>query len=590
MKYFNKDKFLFSRKRTFLNESMFETESIPKLTLKVLVPSLFVSLLFGIYIFVDQVLMQHIIPKNGINYLEEGLLKAGLSQDKIFSILNSLSNTSKLSYQDLIYKANKDMIVYQTSVIGTVNLIFISIGLFINSGASVLFSRALAQKNKQKSKTIWISSFYSCLFLSLILMALIMSIQKQIVDACIMKNSYTELSDDSILYYKVRHQLILDASNKYMYFVTGSLPIIMILNLFIFFLRAEGRSYFITFAALIANLFNIVCELILFLVLKTDIIGGGISLILGYLLNIVLVISFVIYYEFFYKEQYPFSFALKDLKKFTINWNIFTTSLILSLGTFLRDASIAVANIVYLIVFNSTFIKLSNLPGEVGSITQQAALDVQAVSATPIYNLIFFAIYGIIDGLRPILAYNYQKQNYKRVKIVYYYGIGTAIGFSVLVNIIFWIVFAFGGNQVYSFFNANTTSEINILRLLFFTLLFQFPFLSLSISGLSLFQSTGKMILNIITSLTQGLILFFPILYSMSSIAILTQNYKVMLFTGFTNIAISSIAIEIISSIYLHLFMGKKEKYKDPTEHFDIVIAKIEKMFNKRKQSSLDNQ
>ncbi|CRH70013.1 Uncharacterised protein [Chlamydia trachomatis] len=141
-----------NKKRKFLNESMYETESIPKLTLKVLVPSLFVSLLFGIYIFVDQILMQHIIPVNGINYLENALLSAGLTKDQILSVLSP--NDSQANYDNLIYQANRNMIVYQTSVIGTVNLIFISIGLFINSGASVLFSRALAQQDKQKCKSI----------------------------------------------------------------------------------------------------------------------------------------------------------------------------------------------------------------------------------------------------------------------------------------------------------------------------------------------------------------------------------------------------------------------------------------------------
>ncbi|CRH72822.1 Uncharacterised protein [Chlamydia trachomatis] len=91
------------------------------------------------------------------------------------------------------------------------------------------------------------------------------------------------------------------------------------------------------------------------------------------------------------------------------------------------------------------------------------------------------------------------------------------------------------------------------------------------------------MFLNIVASLAQGLIFFFPILYSMSNIAILVSDYKVMLFTAFTNIAISSIAIEITSSIYLHLYMGKKEKYKDPTVHLDVIIQKLEKFFTKNK-------
>ncbi|CRH70011.1 MATE efflux family protein [Chlamydia trachomatis] len=145
-----------------------------------------------------------------------------------------------------------------------------------------------------------------------------MSIQTYIVEACIAKSTVST-SEVVNSYNQVRHQLILNAANKYMYFITGSIPIIMILNLLIFFLRAEGRSYFITFAALIANLFNIIFELIFFLVFKMDIIGGGISILIGYFVNILLVASFILFYEFVNKGDYPFSFAFKQLKEFKIN-------------------------------------------------------------------------------------------------------------------------------------------------------------------------------------------------------------------------------------------------------------------------------
>lgn len=548
--------------KKFENEKIYD-ENIWLLSVKVVFPSLCISLLFGIYIFIDQILMQHLIPNNGINYINNILTQTNWSTDKITSTLESL-NTN-------ISTVNTDTIFYQTTTIGTINIIFISIGYFINSGASVIFSRALARTDKNDAKNIWVSSFYSCILLSVFITLIMVFLQKPIISSIITSPSvsakdYINQSNysDILEFYTLRFNLILNESNNYTYFISVSIPFIMILNLLIFFLRAEGRNYYITIVAIFANLANIVFDLILFLVFKTNIIGGGIATFLGYVINLSLIIGYIVYYEFITKTS-TLAFGFRDLRKIRINIKIFLTSFILSIGTFIRDVSIAVANIVYLVVFINTFWRL-NLSSMLN--------DINVVSGTPIYNLFFFAIYGIVDGLRPMMSYSYQKEQYQRVKSIYKMGLLFSLIFSLLVNLIFWIVILADSN-ILVFFNATTDSQKEVLKELFMTLMFQFPFLAISISGLSIFQSSGKMLLNLLASLMQGTIIFFPVLFIMSEIAVATDSYHVMLFTGFTNIVISSITIEIIASIYLKFYMGTKEKYKDPVTHIDLIIKKV---------------
>lgn len=560
--------------------NIFEKENIFKLCIKVVLPSLIISLLFGIYVFADQVLMQQIIPNNGKNFLYQNFLSHKFTNEdftKIFTKIYPLfganneylnkdlyTENGKIILENALYQANKDAIFLSVSTIGTINLILISMGFFINTGASIIYSRLLAQKNWLEIKKLFSNSFYNSLIVSLILFVILLSSQNAIFNIIVpnAKNLANEYNDALIMkYFEVRNEAILNFSNNYTYFISSSIPIAMILNLFIFFTRAEGKNGFVTLISLFCNLLNICLDLIFFLSFKMNIMGGGLATFIGYIINI----SSVSFYIHYLERKSMINFSFKDLKKYNFKLNYLISSFVLSLGTFLRDLSLAVANIIYIPIFTKTLSTLVNN----GIMTSLEVNDIFAVSITPIYNLFFFAMYGIIDGMRPIIAYNYQKQQYNRVKIIYYYGMILGIIFSIVVNMIFYFIL---NENVLNFFNATTNSRKEIFKTLFFCTMFQLPFVAISISGLSLFQSSGKMFMTIFLSLFQGLICFIPILFTMSNIAITIENKYVMIYTGFSNILISSLLIDVFSEIYLHLFMGKKERSNDPLNQVDKII------------------
>lgn len=572
--------------------SIYKTEKMWKLNLKVVLPSLLLTLLFGIYIFIDQVLMQKLIPENGINFFYNDFLSKQFSEEDLKSVfkiiypwkneIGDVINSSlydekgQLILSSALYQSNVDTIYLSITTIGTINLIFISLGFFINTGASVLYSRALAKNVISENKKIWISSFYSCLFLSFILMTLMLIIQRPIINLAIASpydaaSGYVQNQNyDLVLkYFIARNNAALDYSNNYTFFISASIPFLMVLNLLIFFIRAEGKNAFITIAGLFANILNIMFDVILFKVAKFNVIGGGIATFLGYIINISFIIGYVIYLN--KKSKLIFSFI--DLKTIKIYPNYFLSSFILSLGTFLRDLAIAIANIIYIPIFSSTLATLI----ENGAMSEERLNDIFAVSATPIYNLFFFSMYGIIDGMRPIIAYNYEQQNYKKVKQTYYIGMIVGVAFAIIVNI---ILFSSLNIEVLRFFNAQTKSRQEILTLLFYSMMFQLPFIAISISGLSLFQANGKMIMTTFLSLFQGLICFVPIVLIMSTISKTFNDENTMIFAGFTNILISSLLIELISEIYLHKYMGKKEKSNDPLNQINKVISWIDSRFN----------
>lgn len=563
------------------DSSIFQKENLWKLSLRVVLPSIIVTLLFGIYIFVDQVLMQQLIPNNGVNFFDNGYLSTNYTDEQLTNILsiiyksdikenaNLYDSSGQLILEAAKQRANTDTIYASVTTIGTANLLFLSVGFFINTGGSIIYSRALANQNHDKMKQVWITSFYACIISSIVILAIMLGVQKQVIGISIASpesaaSGFTGAEKDLALsYFRIRNQAILDFSNNYTFFITLSIPFVMILNLLVFFVRAEGKNLFITIAGLIANVMNILFDLAFFLGAKLNIVGGGISTFLGYLINLGLMIGYVIYLA----RKQLINFSFYDLRQFSLNASCFISSFLLSLGNFLRDLSLAIANIVYLPIFYGTLAKL----GEMGAIPESLTPDINAVSATPIYNLFFFSMQGVIDGMRPIIAYNYEQKNYQRVKSAYYTGMLVALGYAVVVNIVFFSAVS-PSSALMEFFNANTDSRKQVLMLLFYTMMFQFPFLALSLSGISLFQSNGKMLMTLFLSLFQGLICFIPVVLSMSAISVATQNANVMLFAGFTNIAISSVLIAGISAIYMYLYMGKKEKSYDPVAQIDKVI------------------
>lgn len=585
--------------------NLFSKEKIWKLNLKVVFPSLLISLLFGIFIFADQIIMQQLIPSDGINY--SNLIYSNFSTEDVQNIKIIIYQQKDVS----VFQLNRDLIISAVSTVGVSNLILLAMGLFINTGSSVLYSRQLSKNNDIKIISIFRNSFYGTIISSLLIMVIILGLQDIIIrstlpdavnsaadatnkffssgesqNAALMYPEQASklldrqyVSDLLTNYYKYRNDAIADLSNRYLTFISVSIFFVSVLNLYIFFLRAEGKNFWITVFNVVANILNIVFDIILIYVLKTGMMGSGIATLLGYVLNLIATLVYVTILE---KRSETF-LGFKNLKKFEFKIKIIFVSFVLGLGTFLRDLSLAIANILYLPVWYRTV----TATGWASIVT-----DVGGVSATPIYNLVFFAIFGIIDGMRPIIAYNYANKNYERVKKSFYSGIITSLIYAVIVNIIVYIptYISVPGNQFLEFLGAtNSDGSINeqrqkILEILIPSMMLQLPFLALTVSGLGIYQSTGKMWMNIFLSIMQGAITFFPILYGISAAAIAINSWELMFYTGFINIAISSLIIFAISLVYIYIYMGKKEKYNDPNLALDNTLNKI---FNFRKNKKV---
>lgn len=144
--------------------NIYEKNNLWKLSAKIIIPSLLLSLLLGIYIFVDQLLLINLVPKDGHNYLFDYFRKNNELAlfEKISNWLNDSKNIE--GFLPPVSVDNKDFIVYCINQLGVFSLIVLSFGYLISAGISVLFGKNIAQKNEDKLKTILSSGFYSSLF------------------------------------------------------------------------------------------------------------------------------------------------------------------------------------------------------------------------------------------------------------------------------------------------------------------------------------------------------------------------------------------------------------------------------------------
>ncbi len=134
-----------------------------------------------------------------------------------------------------------------------------------------------------------------------------------------------------------------------------------------------------------------------------------------------------------------------------------------------------------------------------------------AVGAYGILNrtTMFFVmiVFGVTQGMQPILGFNFGAGNYERVNKTLF--IGIRIG--VIITFVGWFVTVFFPDHVSSLFTTDD-SLINIAREGFRIYFLFFPVVGCQIIIQNYFQSIGRPTVSIFLSLTRQLIFLIPLL------------------------------------------------------------------------------
>lgn len=281
------------------------------------------------------------------------------------------------------------------------------------------------------------------------------------------------------------------------------------------FIRSEGNPTIAMLTMSVGAAVNIVLDAVFIIKLDMGIRGGALATVIAELVPAIWVLSY------FLSDK-----SLLKIKKHNLKLRFDKVKNIIALG--LAQFSIQIASSLVAVVANNTLLKYG---GDFG------------ISAFRIINniamIFFMPIFGINQGMQPIIGYNYGAQKFDRVKETLYLAIGAATGLAVLG----FIVTRTFPHQLAMLFNKDDKALIDMTAngmKLFFTAL---PIIGFQIVASNYFQAIGKPRQSIVLGLLRQVIILIP------AIIILPR------FFGLNGIWLASPASDVISSLLTSFFI-----------------------------------
>lgn len=500
-------------------EILFSKTPIKKAIWIVTIPALLTAFMVGLYGFVDQVMIQHFVPRtthlfgeNGIIYdfLESGTTKINSIKYKELVILYNKS-AAELPNKVMLQELTSNSIVAVSTVASQPLLIFSNSIVFLTPvGTSIYYTKCISKKMEFTGKNIWATSFWISVSLSLLstIFMFIFSfsgLQKQLVgrtvlDTEVLEKIKTQFDEktyrEALLlqdYYDAGSKISLKFARQYILIFGAGTVLQGLVSLLSFFIRAEGHNTYIMFWGITANLINIGMDYILISIAKLGVLGGAIATVIGWTINVGAFVIYIIYMDRRKKTWMTF----RNLFKFNFDKNILLPSFSLGVSGFLRSFGVAVSFAVLSLLYTKT--SFSN-----------PQFQVYWSKSSPILTLFLISIFGISDGARSLFSYNYTQKDFQRCKEVYYWTFGVAIIYGALV----WIGVSATSYHFWTFaLNASEESRaevakfISILMVRIFTVAF-------TICSLMVFQAANDSARSVLASVTEnyiGLATIIPI-------------------------------------------------------------------------------
>lgn len=380
--------------------------------------------------------------------------------------------------------------------------------MFIAAGGAAISSIYLGQKDYRRatnvlSNVVKLSFIHSIVFGGLSLLFL-----------------------DEILYFFGATDSTIEYAREFMRIILYGTPISYIFIVLNNLMRATGYPKKAMILALLSVLVNIILAPIFIFVLNWGIGGAALATICGQAISLV-------WHIIHFREKSSFVHFDKNHNKFS--WSIIKNVYSIGLSPFLMN----VCACIVVIFINKALLETGGNDGEL------------AVGAYGIVNrvgmLFVMIVFGITQGMQPILGYNYGANNWERVKRTL--NIGFIVG--LLVTTLGFIVGELIPQQIASLF-ANDDTLIDIS-----TTGFRISFMFFAVIGgqiviQNFFQSIGKPMISIFLSLTRQLLFLIP------TLLIFPRIWGVE--GVWTSLAVSDILAFIVATITLVIIMRRKNK------------------------------
>lgn len=399
-----------------------------------------------------------------------------------------------------IGQTHNALLVAAVSLATPVYLIFMSLGTLFGIGGTSVISRALGEGNKEKARKSCVFCFWGCVFVGILLAALILIFIDPILNLI-------GASADTYEYAK-----------SYLSIIVFAGPFVLISNCYGNVVRTEGESGKAMLGLLLGNLVNVILDPIFILALGLDIKGAAIATVIG---NIV---GAGFYISYFLKGKSMLSIRLKD---FTVKQGIATSVLAIGVPAALGDVLMSVSQI----IINS---QMSHY-GDMSVAGMGVAMKVITITG--------MICMGLGQGVQPILGYCVGAKTWKRFKEVFKFTIIFAL---ILGTVLAAICYVFT-NQIVSAFLTDQTAfayAVQFARILLSTS-FLFGVFYVLVNAL---QAMGAATPALLISMSRQGIIFIPVLFILQAVI------------GMTGLVWAQPVADVLSILIAAILFGKTMK------------------------------
>ncbi len=187
----------------------------------------------------------------------------------------------------------------------------------------------------------------------------------------------------------------------------------------------------------------------------------------------------------------------------------------------------------------------------------------------PVFALFFPVMFGFAQGGRPIASFNFGAKRMDRVKQVFLYS----FIYSTLTAIIIYFLVGWGvGEPLMKALGIEQNiinKSVKVLRIMMISM----PMFGFAISAMVLLSSTDRIWLSIIVSSLRGLIFFFPAVYIFKDLAISDPSNEFLFWWFYPALAAASVLTAGVISFFVIRHLDKKVVTLD--EKLTVIYKKI---------------
>ncbi len=365
--------------------------------------------------------------------------------------------------------------VAATNVAFPLCLIAAALALLIGDGCSANISLALGRGDTEKANGYFSQGLMLLLGASLVLVGI------------------TALFLEPLMLFFGASVRVLDLSKSYTGILLIGLPFSMANMALAAIIRADGNPKYMMMTMIVGSAINLILDPILIFGLDMGVIGAALATILGQVVAGVLALRHIPDMEHIHWKREQSKLQLPVVQQI----------LALGISSFCVQMATAATQI--------TMNYMMKTYGALSVYGSEITLSAFGI-LTKLYQISHAMFVGVSAGTQPINGYNFGAKQYKRVKETYL----LATGISLLVSLVWYLVFRFGGGIIGGIFVPDDTAYLEFTKYLFATYMATFFIYGPPQVTSSFFQAIGKPKKALLMGLSRQVIFLIPLAWCLS--------------------------------------------------------------------------